>query len=153
MSGANVGLRCLLIYAALRCNASRQDMPIIELHEFTVSSLWTSWYFWVSFTPDIGTLAWAPLNCRGGSPVSRTTRAHSPAPGRTRDYSDWDICHKPRTRNPRAGWTAGRHGQESNLRPSDLRSDALPLRYHAIIEFHKVKCVTCGSFGSDSHAY
>jgi hypothetical protein len=36
----------------------------------------------------------------------------------------------PETRNPRAGWTAGRHGQESNLRPSDLRSDALPLRYH-----------------------
>jgi hypothetical protein len=86
--------------------------------------------FRVSLTPDKGTSAWATLNCSGGSPASRTTRAHSPALGRTRDYSDWDVCHKSRTRNPPAGWTAGRHGQESNLRPSDLRSDALPLRYH-----------------------
>ncbi len=62
---------------------------------------------WVSLTPDIGTLAWAPLNCSGGSPASRTTRAHSPALGRTRDYSDWETCNKPRTRNPRAGWTPG----------------------------------------------
>jgi hypothetical protein len=62
----------------------------------------------IRLTPDIGTLAWAPLNCSGGSPASRTTRAHSPALGRTRDYSDWEICHKSRTRNPRAGWTADR---------------------------------------------
>jgi hypothetical protein len=58
---------------------------------------------WVSLTPDIGTLAWAPLKCSGGSPASRTTRAHSPALGRTRDYSEREICHKTRTRNPRTG--------------------------------------------------
>jgi hypothetical protein len=57
--------------------------------------------FWVSLTPDIGTLAWAPLNCCGKSPASRTTRAHSPALGRTSDYSDWEICHKiPNTEYP-----------------------------------------------------
>ncbi len=66
---------------------------------------------WVSLTPDIGTLAWAPLNCSGGSPASRTTRAHSPALGRTRDYSDREICHKSRTRNPRAGGPRGDMGR------------------------------------------
>jgi hypothetical protein len=71
--------------------------------------------FWVSLTPDIGTLAWAPLNCSGWPPASRTTRAHSPALGRTRDYSGLEICHKSQTWNPRAMWTAGRHGQDSNL--------------------------------------
>jgi hypothetical protein len=45
------------------------------MNEFTVSSPWTSWYFWVSLTPDIGTLAWAPLNCRGAINIS--TNSHS----------------------------------------------------------------------------
>jgi hypothetical protein len=32
------------------------------MFDFTISSPWTSWYSWVGVTPDIGTLAWAPLN-------------------------------------------------------------------------------------------
>ncbi len=67
--------------------------------------------FWVSLTPDIGTLAWAPLNCSGGSPASRTTRAHSPALCRTRDYSDWEICHKSEHGIHRLGGPRGNMGR------------------------------------------
>jgi hypothetical protein len=55
------------------------------MNEFTVSSPWTSWYFWVRLTPDIGTLAWAPLNCSGG-------------PTFAGGYVSWAVFWSPRPR-------------------------------------------------------
>ena len=89
-------------------DGSSGGIKVCSMNErIPVSSQSTSWYSCVRLTPDIDTLAWAPLNCSGGSPASRTTRAHSPAFGRTRDYSDREICHKPRNTESRGRMDRG----------------------------------------------